>query len=342
MLKNPFDWSLALYAQDWTPLGQAQIDPDWEPAREWVRLLAQSDGRSPAAGDDAEVRPVWHRDNPRVIVGFRVAIAVEGEPREVSCAFPTRYFRQLATHSVAPFVESGCLAAGETFRYLVLATAQRRRSARPVAPPFVVTDATPPPVFVGASMEPLVARALAIGEPAPNEAPAFVSSQVLDEIAELSRHAGALETGGALIGHLCRDAEARRVYTRVTAQLPARHTEASAVSLLFTSETWSGLRDEIARRGKGERLVGWHHSHPVFEWCRLNQCQASDHDGCASDKGIFSEQDRTLHRTVFAAAHSVALVANLVTPSTVRFSAYGWSLGMIQARSVSVVGLEAS
>jgi hypothetical protein len=164
---------------------------------------------------------------------------------------------------------------------------------------------------------------------------------VLDEITALTKQAAPLETGGALVGHLHRDAAARQVFTRVTAQLPAKHTEASAVRLMFTADTWASLRLEIGARRCDELMVGWWHSHPVQEWCRLNQCPEREHDACALAKNIFSEHDRAVHRTVFTGAHTVALVANDVSPAAVRFSVYGWSLGMLQARSVFVLGAEA-
>jgi proteasome lid subunit RPN8/RPN11 len=342
MLRNPWDYSLAVYREDWTPLAQARVDPDWEPALEWVRLSALNEGRSLSALNNAEVRPIWTRGGGAAFSGFRVAIETEGQPREAFCDFPAQYFRDLAQQAAGPLIEAGRLAVGDVFRYLLLATAPPRDAGAAGAPAFTVRDVTPPPTLVNASLLPLLGQSVTIGEPAPHEAPAIVPQHVLDEIAELTKQAAPLETGGALVGHLFRDARARQVFTRVTAQLPAKHTEASAVRLMFTADTWSSLRHEIGERGYDELMVGWWHSHPVREWCRLNQCPEREHDACALANDIFSEHDRAVHRTVFAGAHAVALVANDVSPAAVRFSAYGWSLGMLQARSVVVVRAPAS
>ena len=343
MLRNPWDYSLAIYREDWTPLAQAKVDPDWEPAREWVRLSALNEGRSLSAPNNGEVRPIWKRGGGTALSGFRVAIETDGHPPEASCIFPAgRYFYEMAQQAAAPLIEAGRLGAGDVFRYLVLATVRRRDADLAGASSFTVRDVTPPPTIMSTSMLPLLGQSVTIGEPAPREAPAFVPQHVLDEIAELTKQAAPLETGGALVGHLHRDPAARQVFTRVTAQLPAKHTEASAVRLMFTADTWASLRHEVGVRGCDELMVGWWHSHPVREWCRLNQCPEREHDACAFSRDIFSEHDRAVHRTVFAGAHSVALVANDVSPPAVRFSAHGWSFGMLQGRSVFVVGPRAS
>jgi proteasome lid subunit RPN8/RPN11 len=188
------------------------------------------------------------------------------------------------------------------------------------------------------SMRPLVERAIVIGDAASGEAPSFVAPGVLDEIVVLTREAAPNETGGALVGHVRRDPDARQVFTRVEAQLPARHTQASVSHLEFTTETWGQLRREVETRGRGEVIVGWWHSHPVREWCRSSTCQARDGAACGLARDIFSEQDQAVQRTVFSSAHSVALVANDVASDAVRFSAYGWSQGLVRPRSVFVLG----
>jgi hypothetical protein len=56
----------------------------------------------------------------------------------------------------------------------------------------------------------------------------------------------------------------------------------------------------------------------------------------ASALDLFSEDDCAVHRTVFPGAHTVAVVANDVSAADVTFSAYGWSLGMLQRRALHV------
>jgi hypothetical protein len=164
-----------------------------------------------------------------------------------------------------------------------------------------------------------------------------VPAGVLDEIAALTRHASPLETGGALVGHLHRDPGARAVFAAVSAQVPARHTLASSVRLVFTSDTWQDLRQALHDRGRGELMLGWWHSHPVHEWCRQDGCEKAEHERCAGAADLFSEHDRALHRTVFPGAHSVALVASHVSAADVRFSVHGWSLGMLVPRGLHVL-----
>ena len=60
MLKDPWDYALSLYREDWSPLAEVRIEPDWEPALEWVRLSVLNAGRTGASGNHAEVHPLWH------------------------------------------------------------------------------------------------------------------------------------------------------------------------------------------------------------------------------------------------------------------------------------------
>ncbi len=328
-------YSIAVYREDWAPVGRVRVDPDWEPAIEWLRLLALNDGRTLTAGRPPDVHPLWSRQTARVMTGFEVVADTDGD-HCVSCDFPIRYFRREAGEAAGYFVEAGRLAKGAAYRYLAVAEEVPACDAGQPTAAFTMRDVMPPTPGSEA-MRPLVERALVIGEAAPREAPAFIAPGVLDEIVTLTRRAAPNETGGALVGHVRHDPGARQVFTRVEAQLCARHTLASSSHLEFTSDTWDQLRRDIEARGRDEVMVGWWHSHPVREWCRKNRCAALSHGECALARGVFSEQDQAVQRTVFPSAHSVALVANDVAADAVRFSAYGWSLGMVHARSVFVL-----
>jgi proteasome lid subunit RPN8/RPN11 len=64
------------------------------------------------------------------------------------------------------------------------------------------------------------------------------------------------EVGGFLIGFLAEDG------LTVTLALPAREAVGSAAQLTFPPEAWTTVYASIEERNKGERLVGWYHSHP--------------------------------------------------------------------------------
>ncbi|HNT89567.1 MAG TPA: hypothetical protein PKL84_17020, partial [Candidatus Hydrogenedentes bacterium] len=136
----------------------------------------------------------------------------------------------------------------------------------------------------------------------------------------LVRDAGPCETGGMLIGRLCRDADAGELFAEVTAQLPAEHVQADSASLTFTGETWAAARDAIRLRGGSETPLGWYHSHPAKEWCK--DCPPEKRATCSLEC-FFSAADQQVHATLFPHAYSVALV---VTDGQrgLRFDLYGW------------------
>jgi hypothetical protein len=338
MLRNRWSFTLALYRESGAPIGQLPIEVDWEPARQWVRHVALCQGASIRERGDEEVRPLWRRTAGPALRGFQVAIDTDGRPGGITCDFPSTYFGVVARALSSPLVEAGHLKAGERFRYMALAYPCPPAASAARATTFAVEDVTPAPRLSEASLDSLRLQSVAIGQPAAGEVPAFAPARVLDEIAALTKQASPLETGGALVGHLHRDAGAGVVFANISAQLPARHTQASAVRLAFTSDTWHDLLQAIDTRGQGELMLGWWHSHPVREWCRQNQCPEIEHDRCAAAMNLFSEHDRAVHRTVFPGAHAVALVANDVSAADVRFSVYGWSLGVLLARGLHVLG----
>jgi hypothetical protein len=163
--------------------------------------------------------------------------------------------------------------------------------------------------------------------------PAFLPRAVLAEAAAQTAEHPGRETGGILIGHLRRDRDAGRLFLDVTAQIPARHTEASRARLTFTPSTWTDVQAALDLRRQDEIMVGWWHSHPVREWCK--DCPSGKRADCALARGFFSEDDRLLHRTVFPRAYSIALVVNdLELGST--FSLFGWSGGLLVARPLAL------
>ncbi len=175
----------------------------------------------------------------------------------------------------------------------------------------------------------LVAGAAGVGDGDASDIEVVVPEAVLEETRALTLQAGERETGGILLGHLCRDGERGDIGVEVTAHLPARHTVGDAVKLTFTSDTWTDVRAAVALRRAGELLVGWWHSHPAHAWCKA--CPVERQRVCHLSTGFLSPEDRALHRAMFPSAFTQALVVtNSAAGLDIRL--FGWRRGALQPR----------
>jgi proteasome lid subunit RPN8/RPN11 len=338
MWKDPYKYIVEIYRDDNSPIGQASIAPDWEPAREAVRFQAIRRARLPLSvgNKEAVIEPLWHSTAKEPYLrGFRVSFS--HQYGEVADDFPTAYFHDLAQLAGTRFVEKGLLEVGDHFRYLVAAYARDEEPAQTNRLSITTEEIAQALRLKESSLDVYQRAAEPCGETAADEMPVFIPQQVLDEVADLTREAVERETGGILIGHLRRDESVPEVFVEVTTQLAARHTVSELTKLTFTAETWTECRAALDLRRKDEIFLGWWHSHPVRAW-QCKHCPLERQRVCSLARDYFSEHDRALQRTVFPRAYSVALVANDVAFGGVNFSMFGWRSGGIEARGFHVLG----
>jgi proteasome lid subunit RPN8/RPN11 len=340
MLKNDYQYALMLYREGVDSLGQVAITVDWEPAREWAEFRALRRGLAVQA-DEAEriarVEPVWHAKlGEPYLKGFRVSVEAQGE-QTASIDFTTSYFKQLAKQASGLLIKKGSLKKGERFKYLVAAFPQQKTTNTPRLS-FTTEEVTPGLPLIAESLAHVEHGSSFQGSLDEEDMPLFVPERVVAEAKALSKAAGAKETGGILIGHLGHDASLPEIFARVTAQIPARHTEASLTSLTFTSATWTDVQAALDLRRKNEIMLGWWHSHPVREWCK--GCSIESQKVCKMAVDFFSAHDHALHRTVFPRAYSVALVVNDLAAEDATFSMFGWRRGLLEARGFHLTGVE--
>jgi len=101
------------------------------------------------------------------------------------------------------------------------------------------------------------------------------------------------EVGGFLIGQWCLS-ESHEQFVEVEYALPARHTRQGSVYLTFTQESLVDIHDQIDANYKGQKIVGWYHTHPSM--------------------GVFlSHYDTWLHNNFFPEPWQVALVVEPVS-----------------------------
>ena len=110
---------------------------------------------------------------------------------------------------------------------------------------------------------------------------------------------------------------------------------AGEASLAFTPETWTQVQGAIDLRRRDEIMLGWWHSHPIKAWCA--KCPAEKRKKCPLLVDYFSAQDRLLHRTVFPAAYSIALVVKELADDKQTISMFGWRQGMVAQRGFQVL-----
>ena len=343
MLENSFRYALEFFKPDGAVLGRRPADVDWEPALEWARFEAQRRLNSTVSGYTrvAVVQPLWSDlAGEPYVDGF--IISFPNGPGAISpVVFKRTYFRPLASRLSSHFVKTGQLNLGDLFEYQIVAFPKAR--AADLAKPGAI-DA----IEVGVDLPVRMAEEMSgletadtIGPVLAEDVPVLVPPRILDEIANQARAAGRNETGGFLIGYLCRSKESGDLFLAVTAQLKAAHAVAEPTRLTFTPATWTTLQATLKLRKRGEILLGWFHSHPAFAWCR--ECRFESRKRCRTAKDFFSEHDHLLHRTAFPQAYNVALVANVTGEDSapdVTFSAFCWRQGAIALRGIHLIDKE--
>lgn len=337
-------WHFAtlILREDGTPVRQLPIATDLEPLHEWLRFQALQRGIAPerALSIVGDFAPRWHeRHGPPALAGVQLTARVEGAGA-VSAEVGTDWFHEASTNAAAPLVEEGVLAKGERIRFRVLAF--ERDVTRTPPPRFATSPAVPPTPVGGGLLAAFLSRALPVecADADPSDMPVFLPARVKAECLDATHAATGIETGGLLIGHLRRDEAGAGLFVQVTAQLPARHVDATRARLTFTAETWTTFRAALALRSRDEIPLGWWHSHPVRAWCQ--DCSIEHQRTCALRGDFLSPDDRLLHRTVFPRAWSLALVVNDIGFDDPTFSLFGWRAGSIALRSFHLLDPDAT
>lgn len=128
--------------------------------------------------------------------------------------------------------------------------------------------------------------------------------RVLDDVLRYSDQSMRVEIGGFLLGKLHESPEWCCEIRGFTA---AEHTRSTAGSLTFTHETWATLNRYLDQRGQGDKVLGWHHTHPGL--------------------GVFlSGYDEFIHRHFFSQPWQLAMV---VDPVKQEFGFFQWNADRI-------------
>jgi proteasome lid subunit RPN8/RPN11 len=311
------------------------------PVVECAHLSAIREGRLPftVAPGPAVIEPLWDASRGPPYVS-RVEVSFAHPEGELAYQVPVHVLREAVQDALAPFVDGVRLKLGDPFHYWVTAypvSGATTGSADGLALE-TVAEAHPPALQ---PMAGLLAAAERHGGVSwhDTDLPIFIPERVLEEAVAAATDAGEREAAGVLLGRFARDPEAGTVYLNVTAQVPAREAVADEASFTFTGSTWAAVSAALALRGAGERIVGWHHSHPRSVWpCAGCECPPERRPTCPSRHPFFSPKDVHLHRTVFQSAFNVALVVSFQADPRPRLDLFGWRWHGVAPRGFYRVG----
>ncbi len=213
-------------------LGTFAVKPDWEPALEWAQFSAMCRDPCPPfvlGANRGAIEPRWHaRAGMPHLEGVKAIIPRDGLP-PVACDIPLAYFADAARAASSALVESGKLAAGELFEYLVCAYACPDQAAAPGPERPAIFTIKPVEQVLDVSdldMDGFLAASSPCGSTDDEQIAVFMPREMIEETVERMVRAGGKETGGILIGHLHRDPGRRQLFLEVTAQIPAQHARA--------------------------------------------------------------------------------------------------------------------
>lgn len=306
-------------------LGRHACEPDLEPGCEALRLEALRSGAAFDIPSSAfESGPVWaeSRGEP-YLAGVRVA----HKGRECIVAAEA-CFDDAARGISARLRDIAQLGEDERVEFEVVAFPDETPLAT-VKARFQIEDLPSNPVIREADLAAWTACSTPVDEDTDPQFLVFIPRQVIDELHLRSLAADGIETGSILIGHLCRDRATGVLATVITAQVPAEGTTGDATRLKFTPATWEAAMTAVRGRGLGEMMMGSAHSHPAKIWCR--RCSVTRQLTCPYSQPFLSQEDKILHRAVFARAWTVSLVV-VDAADGVRHGLFGWQDGALVRR----------
>lgn len=325
-------WALEVVRANGSVACVAPFHPDWRAASAWVRFEGIRRGLLPPVllDDVGAVEPVWDvAHGAPYVAAARITLRTRDGAAAIVEQAPVAALADGVLDVLRALVRDGVLADGETVLPRVRAlVASDGRAADDATPGHGVE---PLPVDLSlrdAALAPLLARTTVCdAQLAERDVPVLLPATVLDEIVAAARVTPDLESGGFLLGHLHRDASVPECFVEVTARIAARHVVAERLKLTFTPATWAAADADTAARGRGERIVGWHHFHPW--WCR--SCPAERRPSCALDPGAFSSDDVRLHQ-LFALPCATALLSYERPDGTIAHALHGWRRGVVVPR----------
>ncbi len=130
---------------------------------------------------------------------------------------------------------------------------------------------------------------LRIGESVVEGKKIYILQSVYKEIHAFTKNKTTNESGGMLVGDIIEEFGKTNII--ISGFVEAKYSQGTPTTLKFTHETWDYVHEQIDKKHKGKKIVGWIHTHPDF--------------------GIFlSEYDKFIHQNFFSEDYEIAYVVD--------------------------------
>ena len=117
----------------------------------------------------------------------------------------------------------------------------------------------------------------------------YIHQKTYNQIHRFTKNKTKNESGGMLVGYVIEEFGKTNII--IDGFIEAKYCEATPTTLKFTHETWENMHEEMEKKYKDEKIVGWIHTHPDF--------------------GIFlSEYDKFIHENFFREDYQIAYVVD--------------------------------
>jgi len=257
-----------------------------------------------------EILPVYREGGAsgRICGGFEL-VATDPEGREARLYFSRDCLAPVAARGARKLLERGALEPGQLY-YFDLEPSSPSAEGRDAR--FSGPEGRGVPELLGMPLAPLLERAEAAGDSLHgSHYPVLFTREAARRAERISRKGAAaspaVETGGLLVGPLCRCLDTGHVFSVVLDVIEATGSEATTYTLSYSGETWARVQTVLRARSRHpatrhHRLLGQTHGHNFLPMGGAAPCEACPHiDVCTRTSAYLSEDDRTWCRSVFSA-----------------------------------------
>ncbi|MFQ5503609.1 MAG: hypothetical protein ACE5F1_02300 [Planctomycetota bacterium] len=286
--------------------------------------------------------PVY-REEP-ICAGFTLELT-NPEGRPFQCSFGRSCLDFVAWRGARKLLSRGVLQAEDTVSYELRADASAGLEEE--RGPGMVLSASRPLEFLSLPLAAVLDEARNSGhEAGDGRSHLFYTDAALEKAERISR-AGAdstppVETGGVLVGLLCRCPASGQMYTLVTDVIEASDADEQTFSLSYSSRTWARIQAVLNARRKETpelRILGQAHGHSFLPLGGAAPCEVCDQvEVCGRTTAFLSADDLTWCRAVFSAQPwQVSVVYGLNARGEAVDAHFGLHGGRLERRGYHVI-----